>query len=218
MSWLLVIALALAALAFAVLVLRLPRGGWSLFASALMFGLAGYALQGSPDLPSAPASAQPGRSSDGAALVEARRAFFDGALPSRYVVSADAFAREGRWVDAAGFLRNAVHEEPRDAEAWLGLGIALVEQAEGQLTPAAELAFRRSREASNGGLAPSYFLGLSLLRRGDIGETRQLWAAALAAARPDAPGRAILTERAARLDAILAAMAADARVEGASRR
>ena len=53
-GWFAVAALALAAFALAVLVMKLPRHGLTLFGAALVFGLAGYAWQGSPGQPSAP--------------------------------------------------------------------------------------------------------------------------------------------------------------------
>ena len=53
-GWLAVAALALAAFALAAFLLRLPREGLTLFGAVLVFGLAGYAWQGSPGQPSAP--------------------------------------------------------------------------------------------------------------------------------------------------------------------
>jgi len=54
MTWVLV--LGLAALVFAAMVFlgRLPRTGWEVTGAALLFGLAGYALQGHPGEPGAP--------------------------------------------------------------------------------------------------------------------------------------------------------------------
>ena len=55
MSWLPIIALAALVFALAVYLLKLPRALWMLFGSALLFGLAGYAMHGNPGQPGAPA-------------------------------------------------------------------------------------------------------------------------------------------------------------------
>lgn len=211
MTWLAIIALAGIAFALSVLVLRLPRASWTLMGAALLFGLAGYAAQGSPDRPGAPAEARKAVSSNGELLVAARREFFGAdRLPSRYVVTSDAFARRGNWRDAANFLRNALAENPQDGEAWLALGNALVEMAEGRSTPAADYAFARARETAKGNLAPDFFAGLTLLRSGDPIGARTRWAEALANAAPKAAGRDVLADRLERLDALIDAMRAQA--------
>ncbi len=204
MIWLTVLALAALAFAGAVFLLRLPRTLWMLFAAALLFGLAGYALQGSPQQPAAPASPRPQTSETGTLLVEARREFYpEGRLPSRFVVTSDAFARRGQFEQAANFLRNAVEENPADGEAWLALGNALVEHADGQLTAAALYAYSRAEEVQPDSPGPAYFLGLALLRAGQPGRTRALWSELLANAPDDAPWRPALAARLERLDAIL---------------
>ena len=48
MSWLPIIALAALVFTLAVYLLKLPRALWMLFGSALLFGLAGYAMHGNP--------------------------------------------------------------------------------------------------------------------------------------------------------------------------
>lgn len=204
MTWLPILALAAFAFIFAVFALRLPRHAWMLFGAALLFGLAGYALQGSPGQPSAPA---PSRIDDqaqtGALLVDARREFYGAGLPSRFVVTADAFARRGQFEQAANFLRNAVDENPSDGEAWLALGNALVEHAEGRLTDAALYAFSRAEEAQPDNPAPTYFLGLALLRGGQAEQARAMWAQLLASAPEDAEWREPLRLRLEKLDQLL---------------
>ena len=51
MSWLPIIVLAALVFGLAIVLLKLPRSLWMLFGSALLFGLAGYALQGHPGPP-----------------------------------------------------------------------------------------------------------------------------------------------------------------------
>ena len=204
MSWLAIVALAGLAFGGAAYALGLPRPMWMLFAAALLFGLAGYALQGSPGQPAAPAKGPVQAIETGELLVEARREFYpEGRLPSRFVVTADAFARRGQFEQAVNFLRNAVEENPADGEAWLALGNALVEHADGQLTAAALYAYSRAEEAQPANPAPTYFLGLALLRAGQPGQTRALWSELLEKAPEDAAWRPALAARLERLDDML---------------
>ena len=205
MSWLPI--LAVAALAFLVpaFVLRVPRSGFTLLGAALLFGLTGYALQGSPGEPSAPGKPDSDPAATGELFVTARRAFYDPAsLPSRFLITSDAFARRGDQERAAGFARSAVEENPNDIEAWTALGNALAEHSEGQLTPAALYAYGQAEQRAPNSPAPGYFIGLAMLRTGQPERTREIWAELLAKAPADASWRPELAERLARLDALLA--------------
>ncbi|UOR15235.1 tetratricopeptide repeat protein [Qipengyuania aquimaris] len=204
MSWALVIGLAAITFGAAAFLLKVGKGGWSLLGATLLFGLAGYGLQGSPGQPAAPGAFSAEQPVDGELLVTARREYFDSSqLPSRWIMTGDGFARRGDFEQAAGFYRSATEENPRDLEAWIALGIALVEHGEGNLTPAALYAFERAEalDASNGGAR--YFLGLSWLRAGQPLRTRELWIEALENAPEDATWRESLILRLLRLDAML---------------
>lgn len=204
MSWALVIGLAAITFGAAALLLKVGKGGWSLLGATLLFGLAGYGLQGSPGQPAAPGAFSAEQPVDGELLVTARREYFDSSqLPSRWIMTGDGFARRGDFEQAAGFYRSATEENPRDLEAWIALGIALVEHGEGNLTPAALYAFERAEalDGSNGGAR--YFLGLSWLRAGQPLRTRELWIQALENAPEDATWRESLILRLLRLDAML---------------
>ncbi len=206
MSWVLVIALALAAFAVAALAFRISRQGWSTFAAALALGLAGYALQASPGLPGAPASGT--RQPEGVdwAFVDARKEMVATADRSTHgnMIVADALARQGQYANAAAMLRVAITENPRDAEAWLALGNALVEHADGALTQPAAVAYRRAAELDPTGAGPGYFLGFALIRQGRLMEARNVWATALETASEDAAGGERLEESLRRLDALIA--------------
>ena len=204
MSWVWVIALALGVFALAVFAFHIGRNNWSTFAASLALGLAGYALQASPGLPGAPAFQARASSSDWA-LVDERKAMIGDAARSHNdkVLVADGFARRGQYGNAATVLRGAVADNPRDAEAWLALGNALVEHADGSLTQPALLAYRRAAEFDARGVGPGYFLGLALIRQGQIEQARAIWAETLQQSAPDATGRELLRDRLARLDALL---------------
>lgn len=204
MTWLVAITLALAAFAVAVFAFRVDRGGWTTVATALALGLAGYALQASPGLRGAPAAPveQPGEA--GWQMVDLRKEMVAGPMRSTSdnLIIADGFARRGKYRDAAVVLRGAVADNPRDAEAWLALGNALVEHADGALTRPALLAFRRAEALDPDGLGPAFFLGLSLIRQGRFDEARAMWRGSLDAAPEDAAGRAALAERLERLESL----------------
>ncbi len=205
MSWLPILVLAILVFGIAVFGLKLPRSLWMLFGSTLLFGLAGYGLQGNPGQAASPA---PPRHSDasqsGELMVSARREFYpEGRLPSRFVVTADAFTRRGQHEQAANFLRNAVRDNPKDAEAWLALGNALVEHANGRLTAAALFAYSQAEEVSPNNPAPTYFLGLAYLRAGEPDKTLALWRELLESAPEDAEWKGALAARLERLEAIL---------------
>lgn len=215
MSWLPILILTALVFALAVFVLKLPRTLWMLFGSALLFGLAGYAAQGNPGQPSAPASpVREDAAQSGELMVEARREFYpEGRLPSRFVVTADAFTRRGQHDQAANFLRNAVAENPKDGEAWLALGNALVEHAGGRLTAAALYAYSQAEKVSPENPAPTYFLGLAFLRAGEPANTLTLWRELLENAPADAEWRGPLSARLERLEAILGVTEQEGSVE-----
>lgn len=212
MSWVAIVALA--ALAFAAIAfgLRAPRQGWATLGAALALGLAGYALQASPGLAGAPASAQQAQALDGSPLIDARRRIMgraDEPVPP-YLLTADAFARRGQYQDAAGLLRSAVRDHPKDAEAWIALGNALVEHGEGSLSPAATYAYRQANALEPDSAAPAFFLGLALIRQGEVIQAHQMWSAQLAAMPADAPGRTELEARLAMLEDAMRRVAAEA--------
>ncbi|MBW8754421.1 MAG: tetratricopeptide repeat protein [Sphingomonadales bacterium] len=209
MSWLWALLLAAAALGLVLLLLRWmgkPSAGWEAIGAALLLGIAGYGLQGSPGLPGAPKTAVEKISGDAQALVEARKSL-DGksVVPANnWQMTADAFARHGQYADAAGILLGAVDKNPKDADAWLALANALVGHAEGTLSPAALYAYRNAAIAAPNHPGPPFFLGLAMAQSGRFAEARGLWADLLASTPPDAPWRADLQERLTRLDALIA--------------
>jgi cytochrome c-type biogenesis protein CcmH len=125
-------------------------------------------------------------------------------MADKYLTPADALARHGQYADAAEILRGAVAEDPGNGEAWLAMANALVGHAEGQLSPAALLAFRRAEMASPNHPGPPFFLGLALAQSGQLEQGRAIWAELLARSPADAPWREELVARLADLDAFIA--------------
>lgn len=186
MGWLILlflIALSLGALAL----LRVRSAALSASAAALLLGGAGYAIQGSPDLPGAPA--QGVEAHDIFPLTEARHAFFGNFTPAEsWLRMSEALARDGQSEDSVGILENAVKRYPGDPQLWIGLGNALVDHARG-MTPAAELAYRRAEQVAPGHPAAPFFYGLALARSGDRNGALKLWRGILAAAPKNAGWR-----------------------------
>jgi cytochrome c-type biogenesis protein CcmH len=168
-------------------------------AAALLLGAAGYALQGSPGVPGAPALGMEGR--DIFPLTQARHAFFGEFTPAEsWLRMSEALARDGKSEDAIGILQNAVKRYPGDPQLWIGLGNALVDHARG-ITPAAELAYRRAEAAAPGHPAARFFYGLALARSGDRDGALKLWKAILAKAPANASWRPLVEQGVAALSA-----------------
>ncbi len=191
MGW--IILLALIALSVAAIRLLGVRGpALTASAAALLLGGAGYAFQGTPDLPGAPVRSSDGR--DVVPLTRARHAFFGSfSAGESWLRISEALARDGQSADSVGILQNAVKRYPGDPQLWIGLGNALVDHSRG-LTPAAKLAFRRAEEAAPGHPAAPFFYGLALARSGDREGALKQWRGILAKAPPDASWRPLVEQ------------------------
>ena len=204
MIWLAVIALAAAVLLVLAFVLRAPRAGWEAIGAALVLALAGYALQGQPQLPASPHARDAGSADTGAFLVSERVLLAGGiANGDKPLVIADGYVRHGDYAGGVAMLDAAVEKNPNDGEVWLALGNALVGHAQGLLTPAARYAYARAAAAEPQAPGPPFFLGLALAGSGQVPQARALWADTLAHAPANAPWRGELAERLARLDRLI---------------
>ena len=156
-------------------------------AAALLFGAAGYAAQGRPDLSGSPRAEQ--QRAPPIPLTTLRHAFFGRFTGTEHwLIISESYARRGRTEDAVGVLRSAVRQYPGSVALWIGLGNALVDHAQ-SITPASELAFRRAAELAPGHPAPKFFYGLALARSGERAGALTLWNSALAEAPAEASWR-----------------------------
>lgn len=212
MSWVLVAGLALAAFAVTA-ALRLPRAAWTSVLAALVFGMAGYAWQARPDLPAAPGKVSAAPAGTGEVMVELRRMVVPEKFHSRsaQLIIADALARRDRPAEAATMLLGAVRDAPRDGEAWLALGNALVAAADGQMTPAARFAYREAERLHPESPGVPFFVGIAELQAQEIVTARSLWAEALARTADGSDERAAIAPRLAGLDEFLRRIAATPR-------
>ena len=207
MTWLVALLLALVAFALIVFACRRDSGSWAAVAAALMFGVAGYATQASPDYPGAPKAAGTTVTGfDPALVVDARKRLTGegDASRDRFILIADGFARNGRFAEAAEVLRGATRDNPDNATAWLALGNALLAHADGALTPPAAMAYERAIRADPDSPAAPFFLGLGMAQSGQFMEARSLWASLLENAPADARWRPEVEQRMARLDELIA--------------
>jgi cytochrome c-type biogenesis protein CcmH len=169
------------------------RGGLlTASAAALLLGASGYALQGSPNLPGAPA--QSGEGHEILPLTDARHAFYGYFSPAEsWLRMSEALERDGQSEDAVGILQNAVRRYPGDPQLWIGLGNALVDHARG-LTPPAELAYKRAEQAAPGHPGAPFFYGLALARSGDRAGAVAIWQQILKTAPKDASWRPLVEQ------------------------
>ena len=166
-------------------------------AAALLLGASGYALQGSPDLPAAPA--QGGEGHDIFPLTDARHAFFGYFTPAEsWLRMSEALERDGQSEDAVNILQNAVKRDPDDPQLWIGLGNALVDHARG-LTPPAELAYKRAAARAPGHPGAPFFYGLALARSGDRQGAVAVWQQILKTAPAKAEWRPLIEQGVAAL-------------------
>ena len=199
MGWISLAVLLLLAVA-ALWLMRVRGPMLQLCVAFLLFGCAGYAVQGSPGLPGSPrAAAPPGTILPMGPL---RHAFF-GQFNSEeaWMVMADSFASDGDTEGEAGVMSQAVKVHPDDYILWVGLGNALVDHA-GVLTPAAEYAYKHAAELAPGYPAPLYFFGLALARSGDRDGAIAAWKQGLANAPADAVWRPIVEDSIATLGGV----------------
>jgi cytochrome c-type biogenesis protein CcmH len=164
MAWIILIALVVVSLGG--LWLAKVRGGMlTACAAALLFGSAGYALQGRPTLAGSPAGNP--ESVKFVPLTQVRHAFFGDFTPEEHwLVLSEGLARAGNSEDAVGILQNAVRRYPGSAQLWIGLGNALVDHAHG-LTPPADYAFKQAEALLPGYPGPRFFRDLAIARSGD---------------------------------------------------
>jgi cytochrome c-type biogenesis protein CcmH len=197
MGWLILLLLSLLSLGL-LWGLRVRGGLLTAGAAALFLGATGYALQGKPNLPGAPAAN--GEGHDIFPLTDARHAFFGYFTPAEsWLRMSEALERDGESEDAVGILQNAVKRYPGDPQLWIGLGNALVDHARG-LTPPAELAYKRAAQMTPGHPGAPFFYGLAVARSGDREAAVAIWQEILKTAPKDAGWRPLVEQGVAALN------------------
>lgn len=179
-------------------------------AAALLVGGAGYALQQNAALPGSPASPEQRRIDIDPGLVAFRSTIMptDPAATAT-LAAADDRLRAGDTAGAVQLLIDAVHDQPRNAVLWTGLGTALTFHDAGQLSPAAQTAFRRGFALAPDQPGPAFFLGLASVQGGDLPAAKRAWLQALERTPSDAPWRVLIAERLVMIDRFEAMQASE---------
>lgn len=210
MGWVVLLGIALTA-ALLLWVTRFPRRLWTVPATALMLGAAGYAWQGSPGQAGASVRAETQVGEVDPQLVALREAMFGRFnLEFAYFIAADAMTRAGSSRQAANVMLGATRKAPDNFAMWSGLGLMLAEH-DGQVSPAAKFAFERAESLAPAHPGPVFFHGLALIREGKFAEARPFWSEAVELTPEKANYRDELLVRLALLDRFLAAKAAEER-------
>jgi cytochrome c-type biogenesis protein CcmH len=175
-GWIILILIAGSVFALLLRFGKLPRSSWEPLAAALVLAMAGYALQGRPSLPDAPAKPLPGKGQEASALID-MRAEMDQNYGSakRWLITADAFSRSGDYALSAGYIKTGLRQNPNNADLWSGLGVQLMLASEGRMSAPAKYAFDKARKLNPNSPTPDYFDGLAALFDGRVVDALKLW-------------------------------------------
>ena len=161
-----------------------------LAAVVLAVGLAaaGYALTGSPGQPSMPAPQAIINPDLTPEAEQASKELLENFGDVRaWLTLSDALIRARRTETAVTALQSGLDAIPGNADLWVQMGIALVAHANGEVVPAARLAFDRASRLAPDHPAPAYFLGLAWLQAGEFDKALATWEALRARSPADAP-------------------------------
>ena len=179
---------------------RLPAASRPLAGAAVMLGLTGYALQGSPALPRHPVAQAAEPEGFGEAITDRQQGMANRFGPAaQWIGMSDGFMRTGKTELAAQTLEKGLERYPDNVDLWTGLGNALVAHGGGVMSPAAALAFDEAAKRDPSHPAPPFFAGLAMAQSGDLKGAEAVWNRLLQRSPADAPWRPDLEMRLAQL-------------------
>ncbi len=182
---------------------RIPRAALLLSLATVALAFAGYAWQGNPSLPSAPALALRAAAPIAEADVKAHPLKPAFTRDEMTLNTAEALLRAHNSTGAVALLQGELKGEPGSPDLWMGLGNALVAHSEGTISPAALFAFDKAAALSPAQPLPVVMHAMQLAQAGRMAESAALLQALLARTPKDAPWRADLEERLAAVKARL---------------
>jgi cytochrome c-type biogenesis protein CcmH len=201
------IAMAMLAALSAALILAFTKARrqlWPVVAATAVLAMAGYAWQGRPALPEAPAKAITAEKGAAEALLKMRGDMDQNfGQATSWLRLADGFARDSDYSAAAGIIQGGLKQYPKNPDLWSALGVVLMLAADGDMTPPAKLAFDKARDLAPLRPQPDYFEGLAALFDGKPAVTIALWRKLLDRATPNAKWRAPLESQYAGLENML---------------
>lgn len=176
---------------------RRARGSLMLCGAVALVALGVYLLIGRPDLPDAPYEARLAAlkqrdpttyTADEALAVLNEAARAEPTDPRPHFYSGQIHLGQGRPREAARAYDAALRRDPRNAEALVGLGRALVAIEDGRLTPEALAAFQQAATLTEDP-APWLYQAIAAMEAGEGGEARRLWGEAYRRMAPNDPRR-----------------------------
>ncbi|KKC24696.1 tetratricopeptide repeat protein [Sphingomonas sp. SRS2] len=175
---------------------NLPKGGLELVGAALFLGIAGYAWQGSPNLPGKPTPPPEAvKMPDSAFAVQERKMLSKVGGDADVLRGAEGMQSQGLNLYAIALIKNGLEKRPRSPDLWVGLGNALVIHDGGLMSPAAQLAFQRAEAISPDHPGPPFFMGLAYAQAGQLDRAESVWRALLDRSPADASWRPELEQR-----------------------
>ncbi|HEY6917265.1 MAG TPA: tetratricopeptide repeat protein [Allosphingosinicella sp.] len=164
--------------------------------SAILLAGAGYAWQGRPGLPSAPAKPAAERAPGPTPFTMARKELFGQFnADAAWLNLSEGYRARGDTRGAVDIIRSGLRKNPNSAVLWLGLADALVVHGGGMVTPAARMAFERAAALAPDHPALRLFYGMALARSGQFDDAEKQWRALLADSPADAPWRPMIEQQ-----------------------
>jgi len=204
MGWVMLALIAVTTAALLV-VLRVPRLLWTLVASVLMLGAAGYAWQGQPSLAGQPVAAQAVKLPVDPTYKAMRDKLFGRfGGESMYFGISDLVLADGKTELAARVVTGGVDYAPKNPALWSELGNVIALHDHNLVSPASLFAYQQAMRVAPDHPGPPFFLGWAYVRAGQLAAARPYWARALKLSPPAAEYRGDIAKRLALLDAYLA--------------
>ena len=178
MGWVM-LALIAATTAALLVVLRVPRLLWSLVASFLMLGAAGYAYQQEAALPGQPTASESVKLPVDPTYKAMRGALFGRfGGESMYFGISDVALAGGKTEFAARVITGGVDYAPKNVALWTELGNVIALHDNNLVSPASLFAYSQAMRLAPDHPGPPFFLGWAYVRAGQLAAARPYWARA----------------------------------------